>query len=92
MAAYMISRMSVGDYDEWKGFFDADPVGRKAIAKSHRLFQNVDDSGDVFIRLEFDSAEDAKTFRDRLLASGALDRVTVTVEPTVVEVADEMTY
>jgi hypothetical protein len=92
MAAYMIARFGVGDYDEWKQFFDADPAGRKAIAKGHRIFRSVDDPGDVFIRLEFASVDDAKTFRERLLASGALDRVTVRVEPTVVAVADEATY
>jgi hypothetical protein len=92
MAAYMLSRFGVGDYDEWKQFFDADPAGRQAIAKGHRLFQNVDDSGDVFVGLKFESVEDAKSFRERLLASGVLDRVTVKVEPTVVEKVDEAEY
>ena len=40
-----------------------------------------------------DSMRDgAKAFRERLLASIALDNVTVNVEPTVVEVADEAKY
>ena len=92
MAAYMLSRFGVDNYDEWKQLFDSDPVGRKAVAKGHRLFQNVDDSGDVFVGVKFDSAEDAKAFRERLLASGVLDRVTVKIEPTVVEIADDATY
>jgi hypothetical protein len=36
--------------------------------------------------------DDAKAFRERLLASGVLDRMTVKTEPTLAEVADEAAY
>jgi hypothetical protein len=42
--------------------------------------------------VEFPSVEDAKSFRERLLASGALDNVTVEKEPTVAELVDETAY
>jgi len=38
------------------------------------------------------SADEAKSFRERLRGSGALDNVDVKTPPTVVEVADEATY
>jgi hypothetical protein len=92
MTALMLSRFGVDGYEEWKRMFDTDPVGRKQAARGHRIFQSVDDPNDVFIGLEFASVEEAKSFRERLLASGVLDRITVKVEPTVVEVVDEATY
>jgi hypothetical protein len=42
--------------------------------------------------VEFDSVEDANAFRERLLASGALDRTTVLTPPTVVELVENITY
>jgi hypothetical protein len=41
---------------------------------------------------EYDSVEDAKALRERLLASGVLDRFNVKTAPTIVEVAERETY
>jgi hypothetical protein len=90
--AFMLGQFEVGDYDRWKQMFDSDPAGRKQSAKGHRVFRGVDDPSRVFVALEFASTEEAKSFRERLLASGALDNITVKTEPTVVELADETTY
>jgi hypothetical protein len=90
--AYVFGNFDVGDYDRWKEMFDADPAGRKQAAKGHVVYRNVDNSGDVFVAVEFASADDAKSFRERLLASGALDNVEVKTRPTVVEQADAATY
>jgi len=46
----------------------------------------------VFVAVEFSSVEDAQSFRERLLGSGALDNVTVKTEPTVVEEAESVEY
>jgi hypothetical protein len=46
----------------------------------------------VFTRVRFDSLEEAKAFRDRLIASGALSEVTVLTPPTVVELVEDITY
>lgn len=90
--ALLLMRGDVGDYDAWKSMFDSDPVGRKQAAKGHRILRSVENPSEVFIQVEFASAGDAKDFRERLLASGVLDRMTVKTEPTVAEIVDDMAY
>ena len=90
--AFMVHHLKTDDFDTFKSRFDADPVGRKQAAKGHVMFRAVDNPNEVFTRVEFDSVEDAKSFRDRLLASGALDRATVLTPPTVVEPVENITY
>jgi hypothetical protein len=90
---FVVAHFDVGEYDTWKRErFDADPAGRKQAAKGHVIFRSIDNPGEVFVRVEFASADAAKSFRERLLASGALDNVNVLTPPTVVEVADEASY
>jgi hypothetical protein len=93
--AYMLARFEVDDYDTWKRErFDADPAGRAETAKGYMLFRGADDPSQVFVAVEFASVEEAKSFRERLLASGVLDTagMTVVAPPTVVEVADQVEY
>jgi hypothetical protein len=90
--AFLLAHFEVPNYDEWKQFFDSDPAGRKEAAQGHQLFQAVDDPNKVFVGVEFASADEAQSFRERLLASGALDRVTVKTEPTVVEPVEQTRY
>jgi hypothetical protein len=90
--AFMLIQFEVEDYDGWKQVFDSDPAGRKAVAKGHRIFRGVDNPNQVFVATEYASADDAKTVRERLLASGALDNFTVKTEPTVTELADSAEY
>ena len=90
--AFMVHHLEIDDFDSWKQLFDPDPVGRKQAATGHVMLQGVDNPNEVFTRVEFDSVEDAKSFRDRLLASGALDRTTVLTPPTVVELVENITY
>jgi hypothetical protein len=90
--AFMVHHLKVDDFDTWKQFFDEDPVGRKQAAKGHSMLRSVDDPNEVFTRVEFDSVEDAKSFRDRLVASGVLDRTTVLEQPTIVELVENITY
>ena len=92
MAAFMVSHFDVGDYDSWKEMFDSDPAGRKQAAEGHRIMRNVDNPSDVWIRLDFESLDEAKAFRERLLESGVLERITVKGGPEVVELADEAQY
>jgi hypothetical protein len=82
----------IDDYESWKQMFDSDPAGRKQAAKGHRIMRSVDDPSEVFVRLDFDSVDSASAFREKLLASGALDTVTVVHGPAVVESVDEDTY
>jgi hypothetical protein len=90
--AFMVHHLQVDDFDSWKPFFDEDPVGRKQTAKGHVMLRGVDNPNEIFTRVEFDSVEDAQSFRDRLVASGALDRTTVLSPPTVVELIENVTY
>ena len=90
--AFMVHHLQVDDFDSWKSFFDQDPVGRKQAAKGHVMLRGVENPNEVFTRVEFDSVEDAKSFRDRLVASGALDTTTVLTPPTVVELVENPTY
>src|SRR5262245_2151284 len=87
---YMLMNFE-GDWDEFKPLFDSDPVGRKQTAKGHSLARSVDNPNDIFLRTEWNSAEEAKAFRERLLASGVLDRFTVKTGPVVVEVVEQET-
>jgi hypothetical protein len=90
--AFIVGQFEVEDYDAWKQRFDSDPAGRKQSAKGHVVSRSVDNPKDVFVRVEFDSVDEAKAFRERLLASPALDGMTVKIPPTIIEVADEATY
>ena len=93
--AIMLLHFEVDDYDAWKPGFDQDPVGRAAAgATSHKIARSVDNPNEVFIRVEFPSVEQAKAFRERLVASGAFERSGMRIQsgPTVAEPADEHTY
>jgi hypothetical protein len=52
----------------------------------------VEEPNEVFIQVEFASAEDAHTACERLLASGVLDRVAVKAGPAVAEEAETVDY
>lgn len=86
--AFVMTRINVGDYDVWKPMFDQDAPRARESALGYRLFRNVENPGEVFIQVEFASSDDAKVGRERLLASGVLDRFADKSGPTVVEQAD----
>jgi hypothetical protein len=90
--AFLVHHLKVDDFDAWKGFFDEDPIGRKQAAKGHVMLRSVDNPNEVFTRVEFDSVADATAFRDRLVASGVLDRTTVLTPPTVADLVENLTY
>ena len=91
MAVYMLMNFDA-DWDEWKPVFDSDPVGRRQIAIGHSISRSIDNPNDIFLRTEYNSVEDAQALRERLLASGVLDRFNVKIGPTIVEVAEQETY
>jgi hypothetical protein len=90
--AFLLMRADVGDYDTWKSMFDSDPAGRKQAAKGHRILRSVENPNEAFLQVEFASPQDAETFREKLVASGVLDRITVLNGPTIAEVADSAVY
>ena len=85
MAAFITTRIQVGDYDTWRQLFDQDRPRAREKATTKRVFRSVDDPNHVFILLEFDSLDDANESRDRLLESGVLDRFEDKHGPNVVE-------
>jgi hypothetical protein len=89
---FILTRINVGDYDRWKPMFDQDAPGARADAQGHRLFRNADDPGEVFVMIEFDSADGARAGRDKLLASGVLDRFEDKTNPKVLEEAEQVSY
>ena len=90
--AFILGIFDTKDYETWKQMFDSDPAGRKEAATRHRVFRGVDNPNEVFVSVEFPSVEAAKSFRERLIGSGALDNVTVEKEPTLAELVDETSY
>jgi hypothetical protein len=90
--AFFLTRLNVGDYDAWKAMFDQDTPGARKDAKGHRLFRSLDDPGQVYVMVEFDSAEAAKAGREKLLASGVLDRFPDKAGPDIVELAESKVY
>ena len=86
--AFMLTRIDVGDYDAWKTMFDQDAPGARAEAKGWRVFRGVENPGEVFIEVEFESADEAKAGRERLLAAGVLDRFPDHHGPVLVEEAE----
>jgi hypothetical protein len=90
MAAFIITRIQVGDYDTWRPMFDQDRPRARENVKVQRVFRGVEDPNHVFILLGFESVDDAQEARRRLVASGVLNRfedkhgpnVVVETEPT----------
>jgi histidinol-phosphate/aromatic aminotransferase/cobyric acid decarboxylase-like protein len=85
MSAFIITRIQVGDYDAWRPMFDQDRPRAREKAKVQRVFRRVDDPNHVFVFLEFESVEDAEEARQRLEASGVLERFQDKHGPNVLE-------
>jgi hypothetical protein len=81
-----------GDFDAWKQQFDSDPLGRKQAAKGHTILRGVENPNEIFVRIEFDTAEEARTFAEKIRASTVLQIVNVKVPPTAAELADQASY
>jgi hypothetical protein len=81
-----------GDFDAFKRQFDEDPLGRKQAAKGHTLLRGVDNPNEVFVRIEFATAEEATSFAEKVRSSTVLQNMSVKVPPTAVELADQATY
>jgi hypothetical protein len=90
--AFILTRINVGDYERWKPMFDQDTPGARADATGHRIMRNADEPNEVFLLVEFASTEEARTGREKLLASGVLDRFADRTDPTVLEQAEQVSY
>jgi hypothetical protein len=92
--AFTVLSFETDDFDAWKSMFDSDPAGRKQAGKGHIVSRNPDNPSEVFVRVEFDSVDDARAFRDRLVGSGALNNPAMRVKmgPTVIEPVETVSY
>lgn len=90
--AFILTRINVGDYERWKPMFDQDTPGARAEAKGHRILRNADQPNEVFVIVEFASTGKAQAGREKLLASGVLDRFEDKTAPTVLEQAEQVNY
>ena len=90
--SFLLTRISVDDYDAWKSMFDSDPVGARAAAKGHRILRGSDEPNEVFIQVEFGSSDEANAALERLRQGGVLDQVKVKAGPTVAEEAEAVAY
>jgi hypothetical protein len=63
-----------------------------AEAKGHRILRNADEPNEVFVMVEFASAGEANAGREKLLASGVLDRFEDKTDPKVLEEAEQVNY
>ena len=84
MTAFIITRIQTGDYDTWRPMFDQDKPRAREKAQVQRVLQSVDDPNEVYVYLEFASLDDANEARERLIASGVLERFEDTYGPSVV--------
>jgi hypothetical protein len=90
-AASITARVRVADFDAWKAVFDEDTPGAREQALGWTLYRGAEDPNEVFIRVDFASVDAAKIARDRVLASGVLDRIPDHTGPTVVQHAETRT-
>jgi len=81
-----------GDIDAWRQIFDSDPLGRRQVAKGHTLLRSVDSPDQIFVRIEFDSAEEARAFGEKVRGSDVLANLSVKIPPTVAELVDQASY
>ena len=92
---YLLGRFEIDDYEAWKrDRFDADPAGREQAAKGHRILRSLDNPKEVFVQVEFGSADEARAFRQNLKASRALEfeGLRVLTEPQIAEEIDAARY
>ena len=90
--ALMLTRIEVDDYDSWKSIFDEDESGVRRDARGYRIARSVENPNELFIQAEFVSHDDAKRARQRLLDSGVLERFPGRTGPTIVDIAESVTY
>ena len=60
--------------------------------KGHMIFRSVDNPNQFFVRIEFDSAEEARSFAEKVRGSDVLANLSPIVPPTVIELAEQTSY
>jgi len=90
--AFIITRIGdVGDFDAWKAMFDKDAPKARESALGWRLFRSAENPGEVLVQVEFASTDDARGARERLIASGVLERFPDRSGPAIVDEVEAIT-
>jgi len=95
MAAQLRMRYELDDYDAWRTVFDKDPLDRAGSgAVGHRISHDVDNDAAVLVDIDFDSLEQARTFRDRLreLWKDPSMPATARAEVWITEITEQTSY
>lgn len=90
--ALMLMSFEVDNYNEWKELFDSDPAGRKSVAKGHRISRSVDNPNEIFLSVEYASADDARAVLARLEKAGVFQRFQPRLGPAITEIAEDTKY
>ncbi len=76
---HVLVRHKVADFNRWKEAFDTHVIARKRAGEiSFHVFHNLEDSHDIFLLLDWESADAARKFmtsselRDRMQQAGVL--------------------
>lgn len=89
MANFMISRINVKDFADWKASYDAHKHARDAAGMTEKhLFQDVDDPNTVTLLFESDDMEKAKQFGDSDELIEAMRESGVVGEPNLYYLTD----
>jgi heme-degrading monooxygenase HmoA len=89
MAAIILVRHTVKDYDAWRLIYDNDADRRKVggCTGTH-VFRNAKDGNEVIINLQWDSVENAQKFLDNPDTPAAMAAAGVVGQPDVWFVED----
>lgn len=80
---YMLAiNHDIEDYDKWKSVFDRFPKDGMGLA-FHRVNRNVDDPHNITVVHGFESAEDARAFRDDPALKEAMGEAGATNPPRI---------
>ncbi len=81
---HILVRHKVADYNRWKEAFDSHLTARKHAGETgFRLFHNLEDPRDVFLLLDWQSAEEAKKFMNSAELRDAMQKAGVMGAPEV---------
>jgi heme-degrading monooxygenase HmoA len=75
---HVLIRHKVSDYSRWKEAFDAQLSLRKRAGETgYHLFHNVEDARDVFLLLDWPTAEEARKFMNSEELRGVMEKAGV---------------
>lgn len=82
--AHMFGRLSVNDYDTFRGVFDSHEDMRQAAGVTGKtVYRSVDDPNEITVRLDFSGTDAAKAFASSDSLKAAMQEAGVQGPPTI---------